>query len=1127
MPNAAERIAGLSPQQIRHLAARLGKSRRDVAPVRLDRRGRVVFPLSFTQERMWFLERASGGERPYNLSVATRIRAPIDTDLIGRALDELAARHELLHTTFPVIDGQPMQRVEPLRPQRVDLLDLRTHAPESRLAIAGREVTRQTREPYDLERGPFLRCTVVRLDDSDHIVAIATHHLIVDAWSLSILLQELTRLYMAAAVGTRVELRPLDFQFADFAAWERERLAGPELDRLLSFWTTTLRGAPRVELPADRPRPPEVSYRGATEPIVIPLDLAERMRALKQELNVSSFAASLTVFLILLQRYTRQDDLVVGVPVANRTRSEFDGVVGPFVNTIVMRASLAGNPTFRELVGRVWQSCVQALEHQTLPFERLVMEVNPARDLSRTPIHQIVFHFEDRPPVGRHDDEVVADLMPLDKRSVPALYDLEWCLWDEQVGFFLQQGGARPEAGGGTSGSVTYSTDLFEPETVRRMIRQYVAALECVVTDPDVRLADVTITGESERAQIEAWSRGAAAVDAEPPIGDQFLAQVRSSPDAIALTCGSEQLTYATLARRAATLARRLEDAGVGPESLVAVSLERSIDLVVAVVAVWQTGGAFMTIDPALPAARLAYLRDDARPDVLVASRAGGPWPDWSGQVLHLDDVPERAHSEPTPRAVPVSAANAAYVIYTSGSTGRPKGVVVTHGSFAQLVACTRRRFGLGIGDRVLQFASTSFDASVWEITMALGAGAALVLPASSSAPLGGESLTELIDRDAVTTVLLPPSVLAVSPWRELPALRLLIAGGEACALDLVRRWAPGRRFVNAYGPTENTVVATMATCLPTDDDVLIGSPFAATRTYVVDEGGAWTPPGVVGELLLGGPMLARGYLGRPGLTAERFVPDPFAGVSGARAYRTGDLAQWRPSGLLRFLGRADHQVKLHGYRIEPAEIDAALSRSPGVERSVTVLRRDTSGNDRLVAYVVPKAGCAIDSDTLKAMLAAQLPAYMIPSFLVTLDELPITSSGKLDRAALPDPLTAARTQAPAAPVAPRSDLERVILEAWREVLAVDHVGVHDNFFEVGGTSLLLIRVHTVLQERIGRTFPLLDLMRHPTVASAAQCLHGGAPADDRVRSGQARAKARHAAMQRRQDSGPPPAATP
>jgi amino acid adenylation domain-containing protein len=1037
-------------------------------------------PLSFAQERLWFLDQYYPGSAAYDIPAPFPLYGPLDASTVKAAIDEIVRRHEALRTTFALRDGRPVQIVAPSLAIPLAVVDL-GHLPEhERQNAALRILADERNHVFDLTRGPLLRATLVRLLPHFHYLIVNLHHIVSDGWSLDVLGRELEAARQAFAQGRRPELPALPIQYPDFAVWQRSWAQGPEFAAQLAYWKKQLADldlAP-LELPADRPRPLHSSFRGATIAFGLPDALAEKLRAAAQQANATPFMVLAAGLMALLHRYTGRESLAIGFPTASRNRSEIEGLIGLFVNSLPLHVRMSGELTFRTLLARVREAALGALAHQDLPFERLVEELQPARSLSTNPLFQVLFDLRTVPAGqagagggdGTFESVVMDDTAKLDL-SVQMAHD-----------------------GTHLSGNVQYSTDLFDEATMRRFIGHYRTLLAALADAPDAPLARLPLMPQYERERVLGGFNSTAMPFPNVTVHALFEAQADRTPDAPALVSDGGALTYRELDARANRLAALLRARGIGPEDVVAICMDGAPEAIVAVLGVLKAGAAYLPLDPAYPRDRIAFMLADARARIALTQTALLPLvAPLVESALALDDASEELERQPDARPAPAAGPDdVAYVMYTSGSTGRPKGVVVPHAGVVNTIACFAAIYedGLGPGGRVLQFSSLGFDTSVREMFEALSTGAALHV-ARRDDMLPGEPLVRLMRERGITMATLAPSVWASLPAAELPELRIAASGGESCIPSTIERWAPGRAFYNGYGPTETSICNSTHRCTP-GVRPSIGGPGANVRYYVVDANLEPCPVGVPGELLIGGIAVARGYLGRPGLTAAQFVPDPFGGEPGARLYRTGDLARWLPSGEIDHLGRIDGQIKIHGVRIEPAEIEAVLSEHAAVAASSVTVSLDALGEKRLVAYVVPAdPNRPPSSDELRARLAEKLPAVMVPRHFVLLPEVPLTTAGKLDARTLPAPEDGAGERAYAAP---RTRLETVLAGIWGEVLHRERVGVDDNFFELGGHSLIVTQVVSRVRDALGIEMKIRTIFEHPTIAELARHLRAAEP---------------------------------
>ncbi len=1062
---------------------------REARPPLRRREPSLLAPLSYAQQRLWLVDRLQPGNGAYHIAMALRLQGPLDPAALGRSLDEVVRRHEALRTRLVEIDGAVMQRIGEPPSGLLEVVDLRGGGPAEREAGLLARARRQAERPFDLARDLPVRAELLQLGEAEHALLITLHHVASDGWSMGLLIREVTALYQSFAGGLAAPLPEPPVQYADYAVWQREWLAGEALERELDYWRGELRDLPQMELPLDRPRPAVASHRGGRERVCWGPELAGAVTALCRRRGATRFMALLAAWAVVLERWTGQPEAVIGADVANRSLPELEGLIGFFVNQLVLRAAVRREESFLELLDRVRETALAAYRHQDAPFEQVVEAVAPERDLGRSPLFQVKLVLQNLPTAAATAGDLVVS--PIEPVVTAAVYDLLLSLDDRD--------------GEEIAGSLIYGTDLFERATVRRMLGHLERVLAQAAERPERHLRDLDLLDEAERRQVLVeWSGG------ESPRPDRclhelFAERAGRSPIAPAVVSRSGEVSYGELEEWANRLARYLIRLGVGAETRVALCVERGVDLVVAILATLKAGGAYVPLDAELPAERLAWLLEDSEAAVLLTQeslldRLPVTWI----PVICLDRESGEIALEPADAAMGGAfPGNAAYVIYTSGSTGRPKGVVVEHGSAVNLALSQIEAFGIGPESRVLQFAPAVFDASVSEWATALLSGAALAV-GSKGELLPGGALEEAVERLGVTVATLPPSVLARVRPGALAGVRTLVSAGEACGGPLAERWRQGRRMLNAYGPTEVTVCASMGEL--TGGTVSIGQPIANGRVYVLDGELEPVPVGMAGELWVGGVGVARGYAGRPELTAERFVPDPFSGAPGARLYRTGDRGRWRATGELEFLGRADGQVKIRGHRIEPGEVEAALLEHPGVRQAVVVAREDRAGETRLVAYLVG----AVDAEEVRRHLRERLPEVMVPAAVVALETLPLTVSGKLDRRALPAPEEVAGEARERR--APRTAVEELLAGVWAEVLGGE-VGLDDDFFALGGHSLLAAQVVSRVRELLGVELELRRLFERRTLEAVAgeveELRRGGAPPPVRI--------------ERRTGSGPAP----
>ena len=1073
-------------------------------------------PLSFAQQRLWFLNEFAGGSSAYNISLALHVQGRLDAAVLARALNEIVRRHEVLRTTFTSTEGLASQVVHPSLELELPLIDFSALSEPERIAEVERMAREEAENPFDLRAGPLVRVKLLYFNEQEHVLLLTMHHITSDAWSVSRFLREMRTHYKAFINGKPSPLPELPIQYADFAVWQREWLQGEVLEEQLAYWRRHLAGAPSLlELPTDRPRPAVQSFHGTVAAMQVSTANVEALKALSQREGVTLFMTLLAVFKVLLHRYTGQSDIVVGTPVAGRSRAETEQLIGFFVNTLAVRTDLSGDPTFTDVLRRVREVCLGAFARQDLPFEKLVDELQPERNLSHTPIFQVAFSLQHEMGGGKvelptggsngaaaqQEGDFTLSLMEVENGT--AKFDISLFMADTSYG--------------GLSGSIEYNTDLFDALTIQHFISHFLRLLKSVVASPDLPISRLSILSEAEIKEQLVERNDTRREYPETLLHELVQSQAEAKPGAVALVFEGTQLTYAELNGRANQLAHFLRARGVGPESRVGVLMERSIELVVSLLAVLKAGAAYVPFDPEYPQERLRFMLRDSRAEVLLTQQSLLQQFDWLPEhpveSVAVDAAGSEISQHPagSPPPAQLSPDNLAYIIYTSGSTGQPKGAMNTHRAIVNRLLWMQESYRLTPDDRVMQKTPFSFDVSVWEFFWPLLTGARLVL-----ARPGGHRdtayLVELIEGAQVTTLHFVPTMLQV--FLEEPtlascrSLRQVMCSGEALSVELVNRFherLAGVELHNLYGPTEAAVDVSYFHCQAGAElrSIPIGRPVSNTQLYVLDRALQPVPVGVSGELYIGGVQLARGYWGRAGLTAERFVPDPFVSEPGQRLYRTGDAARFLSGGEIEYVGRLDQQVKLRGFRIELGEIEAALMAHESVREATVIVYGEQAGAQRLAAYFVPTQatpdgaedeGAAAESQAqavvvaLRQYLKERLPDYMVPAVFIPLRQMPVTPNGKVDRKALPAP-EVGRAALVALPYqAPRNGVEEVLALIWGKVLKIEKVGVHDNFFALGGDSIRSLQVVGMSRER-GLYLTLQQMFEHQTIAEQATAL--------------------------------------
>jgi amino acid adenylation domain-containing protein len=1044
----------------------------------------AVLPASFAQQRLWFLDRFEGSDALYNVPLAMRLLGPLDVDAMERALNALVERHESLRTVFTLIDGVPHQAIKPAKWIELPVIDLSATPDAERRGLE--IVAEQARGAFDLAADNLFRVALVKFGDKAHLLSLTLHHIITDGWSMGVLRRELSMLYGGFLDGEPVELPDLAIQYADYAVWQQQWMESGGLDRQIDYWRAQLEGAPTLlELPTDRPRPASQSFRGATVRTMLAPGLLERVRALGDREGSTFFMTMLATLSVLLSRYSGQEDIVLASPVANRGRVELESVIGLFVNTLALRVDASGEQSFLEVLRRARAAALGGFSHQDLPFEKLVEQLNPERHLSHAPVAQVLF-------VAQNASEKPVTFPGLTQERVlsergTAKFDLS---------FFASE---TPE---GLRLSLEYCTDLFDEETALRMLEHLRVLLEAAVSDPTRPVGELEMLSEGERdLVVGAWSQatGPQSLGELRPVHELVSAQALRTPQATAVLGVDEQLSYAQLEAGANRLARYLSELGVGPGVVVAICVERSVEMAVAVLAVLKAGGAYAPIDPAYPEERVAFmLADTHAPVLLTQQRLLAGLPSENTRTVCLDTDRELIDSHDDAPVVGTSTLeDLGYVIYTSGSTGRPKGVAMEHRPLANLLAWQLASFSSPATARTLQFASLSFDVAFQEMFSTWCSGGVLVL-IDEAVRRDPEGLLAFISEQRVERLFLPFVALqnlceaAGHLGASVPSLREVITAGEQLkATDAVRDFFAVHAhcvLVNQYGPSESHVVSAFTLTGPSERWPAlppIGKPIANSRIYLLDGRRQPVPIGVPGELYIGGVSLARGYLDRPELTAERFVADPFSMDPDARLYRTGDLARHLPDGNIDYVGRSDHQLKIRGFRIEPGEIEAALREHPAVREALVTAREDDAGGKRLVAFLIGDAA-ATSAHELRELLQRTLPEYMIPSAFEFLDAFPLTPTGKVDRARL-SLVSLGEREREHTRTWPRTATEQKLAAIWSRLLDIDEVGVHENFFDLGGHSLMAVRLFAEIERKLDVRLPLAALFESATIAGLAE----------------------------------------
>jgi amino acid adenylation domain-containing protein len=1073
MSSLREQIASLKPEQLAALQTRLEQTgSRPSSGGSIPRRGNEKpCALSFAQERLWFLDQFDPGSPVYNISRALHIEGPLDSAALQKALDGVVARHESLRTVFRSSDGTPVQEVIPDGKLIFQIVTLNDHqATEAEL----RPVLRaEVRRPFDLLSDLPLRATLFRCGNEEHWLLMTLHHIASDGWSMGVLLRELSELYNANCNGESAALGELPIQYADFSTWQRKWLRGDELEKQTSYWREKLQGAPPLlELPTDHPRPAQQTLSGAREVVRFSSALTDSLRAFSRREGATLFMTLLAAMQVLLQRITGQSDICIGTAIANRTRVELEPMIGFFVNTLVLRNDLAGKPSFRKLLRQAREVALEAYAHPDLPFEHLVDTIQPERNLSYTPLFQVMLNLQNAPARDLQIAGAATREVKIDNGT--SKFDLTLSLQD---------------SGPQLTGWMEYNTDLFEAATIRRMLVHYQTLLEAAIQNPDQSISTLPLMPQGEQRRVLVEWNDTKREYSQAPVHELFEAQVARSPEAVALVWGGQQFSYGELNRRANQLAHALRSQGVVPDAVVGICMERSPDLLVALLGVLKAGGAYVPLDPAFPHERLLFqLRDAGTQVLLTQENLRAMLSESASHTICIDSDWEAISKLPAENCQSgVGPENLAYVIYTSGSTGLPKGVEIPHRALSNFLAAMQVKPGLSREDTLLAVTTASFDIAALELYLPLTVGARVNLVSREIAS-DGQRLMESLATSGATCMQATPTtwrLLVNTGWKGSTDLKVL-CGGEALPRELANELVPRASAVwNMYGPTETTVWSTMHQVTAETGPVLVGRPIANTELYVLDHELQPVPIGVPGELYIGGEGLARGYRNRPELTAEKFVRHPFSWQPGARLYNTGDLARYRADGNLELLGRRDHQIKIRGFRVELGEIEAALGEHPAVQSAAVVMRDEGLGDQRLVAYAVLHSGSAARTEELRSFLKSKLPDYMMPARFEFLPSLPVGPSGKVDRRALPAP-SSERLESEASYQTPCTQSEKKMAAIWAEVLQLDRVSIHDNFFDLGGNSLLAVKLVARVESALGKKLPVVSVFQLPTISELA-----------------------------------------
>lgn len=1028
--------------------------------------------LSFAQQRSWFLDQLTPENPFYNMPKTLHLIGELNVPVLTQTLNEIMRRHETLRTQFIAVDGQPRTFVKPHSSLEIATVTVQDYPIDERMDAAYDLLSAEVQRPFNLTEGALIRPFLVQLSRQEHILLLTMHHIASDGWSTGVLLREIAALYPAFLHGKPSPLPELTIQYADFATWQRQWLQTERLQQHLTYWQKQLHNLPTLSLPTDHPRPPIQTVVGTRTLFKLPPTLTQTIDQLSQQEGVTLFMSLLATFQTLLSRYANQEDIVVGSPIANRTHTKIENLIGFFANMLVLRTDFSGNPTFRELLQQVRETALAAYEHQDLPFEKLVEELQPERDLSRSPLFQAVFALQNAPMPAFELPNLTLKSLPLDKGT--SAYDINMAMWRRD---------------GQLEGRIEYNTDLFDGATITCFIDHFQQLLTQLMAHPDTPIAQLSFLTEAEKAQLTNWNKTEAEYPQTERLTELFEQQVAQTETAVAVTYADQKLTYAELNQRANQLAHYLQSLNVGPETFVGLCVERSPEMMVGLLGILKAGAAYVPLDPGFPQERLAYMVQDAELSIILTQQTLidiGQLPFANCQQIPLDSAQDILAQ--FPKSNPSTTAttdNLAYVIYTSGSTGTPKGVQIPHRPVVNFLKTMRQQPGLSAADTLLSVTTLSFDIAVLELFLPLTVGATVALVSREVAADGVQLMQAMRDAQATVMQATPATwrLLLTAGWEGDNSLKIL-CGGEALPAALANELiAKGNAVWNLYGPTETTIWSVRYQVASNLSQVPIGRPIANTQIYLLDKHYQPVPIGVTGEIYIAGDGLARGYRKRPSLTADRFIPNPFSTQPGQRMYKTGDVGRYLPDGNIEYLGRNDHQVKVRGFRIELGEIESQLNQHPTINNAIVTTQQDSSDSSFLVGYfITEKPEASPTGNDLREHLIQTLPDYMIPNAFIQLDAFPLTPNGKIDRKALPAP-GRKQLQSEKGVVPPRNEFEEILAEVWEEVLPIDPIGIYDNFFNLGGHSLLATQVVSRIRDRFEIELPVRTLFEAPTIA--------------------------------------------